>query len=238
MKKLSAFLAVLFIVFVAMALVFDQPGQASFVQQQDQIAVAILINVTPAPIVLHSAPAPTIAQQQIVAHLSLRGASPALERAFQAQNLHFISKPFLVAQNQQSVKVEAEVSPNPKATLLYSNQNSVTINAVGGTAVSLPCAYTVTVDTTRTYWLLYHGLSNDFSGAFLGGDLANNTYIQGTAPQPTSTPFIVYADNGNSWAHLSTNGLKKTYCVDLSLSVPVSIGQGAYSSNAVYTLYF
>ena len=235
MKKLGGIFALL--VVVVAALVFNPPVQASFIQQQDQIAIAILVNVTPAPVSLNAVPSHTSSARQIAAHLSIRGASPALEHVLQAQNLHFETGSFMVAQaNQKAVKVEAEVSPNPKATLLYSDQNSVVINATAGTRVVVPCAYHVTIDTTRTYWQLYDGLSNDFAGGFSGGTLANNTYL--TTPQPTATPFFVYPDNSNRWALRSTSGLMKTYCVDLTLAVPVSVAQGAYSTNAVYTLYF
>lgn len=237
MKRQHAFFAVLFI--GVMALAFNQPVQASFVQQRDQIAISILVNVTPAPIALRVVPTSTQSAQIIVAHISLHGASPAVERAFEAQSLQFEPGSYVVAQAiQNAVKVEAEVSPNPNATLLYSNQNSIVINAVAGTSVVVPCAYQVTVDTTQTYWQLDDGLSNDFAGSFLGNNLANNTHLVAASPNPTATPFYVYPDNGDRWVLRETSGLEKTYCVDLTLNVPVSVAQGAYSSNAVYTLYF
>lgn len=237
MKRIHVAFALLFL--GVMALAFNQPVQASFVQQRDQISIAILVNVTPAPVALRTIPTSDQSARTIVAHISLRGASPAIERVFEAQSLQFEPGSYEVAQtNQKAVKVEAEVSPNPNATLLYSNQNSIVVNAVAGTTVAVPCAYQVTVDTTKTYWQLYDGLSNDFAGSFPGGDLANNTHLSGATPQPTATPFFVYPDNSDRWALRVTSGLQKTYCVDLTLSVPVSVAQGAYSSNAVYTLYY
>jgi hypothetical protein len=171
-----------------------------------------------------------------VARASLHGATPQLQRAFRAEALHFTASSTQIAQVQRGVKVEASVAPNPLATLLYSDQSAVEINAVAGTSTLVPCAYHVTVDTTVTLWTLKHGLTNDFSSGFPGGDVANNTYL--TTPQPTATPFVVYNDNGGVWANAGSNGGMKTYCVDLTVTVPSTTPQGAYSSDAVYTLFF
>lgn len=209
---------------------------SAFVSQQDQIAVTIVVNVTPAPVAMVPQGS-KIDGSGIVAALSIRG-HRIFEKQFAAQAIHF--SPDLVAQAvptaQGAVKVQAEVSPNPNATTLYSDQNVVSINATAGTSVTVPCAYHVVVDTTKTYWQLSHGLSNDFAGSFPGTDLANNTHV--AAPNATATPFVVYADNGGKWALIATSSGPKTYCVDLTLTVPVSVAQGAYSSNAVYTLYY
>jgi hypothetical protein len=109
------------------------------------------------------------------------------------------------------------------------------MNATAGTAVTQPCIYTVTVHTTVTSWTLRQGLSGDFASGFPGTDLANNSYLQGATPQPTSTPFVVYP---TSWTVLASSGGIKTYCVDLTVTVPAAVAGGAYSTNAVYTIYY
>ncbi len=200
---------------------------ALFVQQRDQIAVTIIVNVTPAPRMAAYAPTATTGSQ-IRAAFTLDTKRTIRAGALSLNNL--------VAQNQQAVRVEASVQPNPLGTLLVSNLNSVTINATAGTTVVVPCAYTITVNTTVTYWDLYDGLFADFAATFPGKDLANNTYL--TSPLATATPFYVYSDDGGTWTSVETNGGTKTYCVDLTLSIPVSVSGGTYSTNAVYTLYY
>jgi len=200
---------------------------ASFIQQRDQIAITIVVNVTPAPrMAAYTSTATTGSHIRAAFSLDPR-------RAVRAESMSLND---LVAQSQQAVRVEASIQPNPLGTLLYSNLNAVTISATAGTTVVVPCAYTVTVDATVTKWYLKDGLYQDFSGAFPGKSLANNTYI--TTPQATATPFFVYADDGGVWYEVATNGLKKTYCVDLTLTIPVSVSGGTYSTNAVYTLYY
>jgi len=137
---------------------------------------------------------------------------------------------------QKAVRVEANVSPNPNATLLYSDQPIVTINATAGTTVAVPCAYHVNIKTATLNWQLKHGVSNDFAGGFIGSNLANNSYL--LTPNPTSTPFVVYQTDGGVWAALQANSGTKTYCVDLTIKVPVAVAGGMYSTNAVYTLYW
>lgn len=211
----------------------------AFQSQRDQIAVTIIINATPNPLGMVGPPAPATA---IIAKASLEGAPPAIERAFEAQQLHFVSsgKAVLVAQVQKSVRVEASVSPNPNATLLYSDQNAVVVNAEAGIATAFTCVYHVTVHTTITSWTLKQGLSNNFSdgagNSFNGNTVANNTYL--STPHPTATPFVVYANDGGLWSNLDVNGGIKTYCVDLTIDMPITTPQGTYSSNAIYTLYY
>ncbi len=219
-SRTALFAAFLALTSVAVAL-------ATFIQQRDQIAVTIIVNVTPAPRMAAYAPTATTGSQ-IRAAFTLD-----TKRAVRADA---ISLNHLVAQNQQAVRVEASVQPNPLGTLLYSNLNSVSISATAGTTVVVPCAYTVTVDSTQSVWYLKDGLYQDFSSTFPGKSLANNTYI--TTPQATATPFFVYADDGGVWYQVATNGLMKTYCVDLTLSIPIAVSGGTYSTNAVYTLYY
>lgn len=240
MKKIRwAFAA--FVLFALLPLA----AQALLQSQRDQIAVTILINVTPNPLAKAAAPglAPGVG---IIAKATLQGAPPAIERAFEAQQLHFIPASAssgggqMVAQVQKGVKVEASVAPNPLGTLLYSDTNTATVSAEAGVPTKITCVYHVTVSSTQTSWTLKHGLSNDFSGgsggSFPGGDVANNSYV--ASPNPTSTPFLVYTTDGGVWAVLAASGLTKTYCVDLTVSMPITTPQGTYSSNAIYTLYY
>ncbi len=202
-------------------------GLATLVQQRDQIAVTLLINVTPAPLSYQAAPSDNEMGGGIVARMQLRarGSGPA---------------DWVAQVPQKAVRVEAEVTPNPTATLLYSDQPFVSLTTTAGTTTTVPCAYHVTVQSTSASWILKHGLSNDFSdGAshkFVGTVLANNTYL--ATPKPAATPFVVYADDGGNWATLDSNKFDQTYCVDLTIKVPASTPGGTYSSNAVYTVYF
>ena len=214
----------------------------AFQTQRSQIAVTIIINATPNPLGMLGPPAPASA---IAVTARLRGAPPEIERRFEAeaQQLHFTPRDsVMIAQTtvQHGVKVEASVAPNPLGTLLYSDQNSVTVNAESGIPTAVSCAYHVTVHTSVTSWTLKHGLSNDFSdGAghtFLGGSVANNSYL--ATPLPTATPFVVYATDGNIWASLALGSNIETFCVDLTVNMPISTPQGTYSSNAIYTVYY
>jgi len=208
--------------------------QALFVQQRDQIGVTIVVNVAPPLAVnLH---APNAASGGVFGTLALAGATG--KTSFHAESLHFERTSMLVAQgSQRAVKVEAEVSPNPLATLLYSDQSLVTVNVAAGQSITVPCAYHVTVDTTQTYWQLKDGLGTDFYGStFPGKDVGRDNYL--ATPHPTSSPFAVYADDSSMWTLVDTNTLKKTYCVSLTVSVPISVPAGSYSSNAIYTVYY
>ena len=223
-----------FVLFAALAAVVlvGGRGNASFVQtQRDQISVYVLVNVTPAPVVYEPS-ANSESGIDIRMGLRARGSSNFVD-ALPAQ---------MVAQStaQHAVRVQAEVSPNPNATLLYSNTPAVTLNATAGTTVTSPaCVYTVTVHTlSTTSWTLDDGLSNDFSSTFPGKDLANNTYPQGGTPLATATPFIVYPNNNNTWYAREKSTGVQTYCVTLTLTVPSTVPGGAYSTNAVYTLYY
>ena len=229
-------------ILVAVALLALAPiaAQALIQSQRDQIGIGIIINVTPNP--LGYAPNRSSgATDMIIAKASLHGAPASVERMFEAQQLHFTSGGIQVAQTaQKGVKVDAHISPNPLATLLYSDQNSVTLNVEAGIVTAFPCVYHVTVSTAQTSWTLKHGLSADFtsgSSTFVGGSVANNTHI-GPTPLPTSTPFVVYSTDGGVWSNLPAGSGSATYCVDLTLSVPIATPQGTYSSNAIYTLYY
>lgn len=219
---------------LALTLVLGLPGNASFLQtQRDQIAIYILVNVTPVPVAYAPQRHDT---RQIAMRMRLRARGSG----------DFVDVPDvrlgnLVAQQQSAVRVQAEVSPNPLATLLYSNVPEVVINQQAGTTQTTPsCVYTVTVDTSSTTsWTLDDGLSNDFvTGSWTGTNLLNNTSLQSGTPQPASTPFIVYPDNSNKWNQKFNGSGMKTYCVTLTLTVPSNIGQGAYTTNAIYTLYY
>lgn len=217
---------------VAIALVVSGKGHASFVQtQRTQISVYILINVTPAPVVYAPQADATQAPIAIGMRMRARGSSDNVD----APNVDLGNT---VAQAQSSLRVQAEVSPNPNATLLYTNTTAVTMNGTAGTTVNQTCAYTVTAHTTQTSWTVYEGLANDFAGtAFPGKDLFNNTYLQTGTPNPAPTAFIVYPDNNNQWSIMAKSGGNAVYCVDLQVQIP-STASGAYSTSAVYTMYY
>jgi hypothetical protein len=234
MKSLRvAFVAVAALV---IALSAGQRGKTAFLQtQRDQIAVFILVNVTPAPVGYKPVPAGPMRIATNVSEIA-RGSS----RFVDAPNID-LGSAVAQSQAQSAVRVQASVSPNPNATMLYSNVPTVTINQTAGTTATTPtCVYTVTVHTaTSTSWTLDDGLSGDFiTTNWTGGSLANNTYIQGATPQPTSTPFVVFTTDGSHWNQKANGSGMKTYCVTLTLSIPASVPGGAYSTNAIYTLYF
>lgn len=211
---------------------------ATIQQTRDQISVNITIFVTPNP--LGYAPRQQLGSEAIVASSKMNPSEPAL--AYHAESLSFdLSKAVAASPNQGAIKTEAEISPNPNATLLYSNSPGFSASQEAGTTVVYSCAYTVTVSTTQTSWTLDHGLFTDFaqnggSNSFPGGDVANNSYI--ATPRPTATPFVVFNDDGNVWAQLGVNGGIKSYCVDLTVTIPITTPGGTYSSNAIYTLLY
>jgi len=209
--------------------VSTSPVLASFVQQRDQIGVTVVVNVTPAPVVFGGSSAPHGIAERI--ERGGRGSADEVSVSGRVRQTTIAQ-----ASAQQAVRVEANVSPNPNATLLYADQPLVSISATAGTTVAVPCAYHVNVHTTASNWQLKHGVSNDFASGFPGNDLANNSYL--TAPNPTATPFVVYANDGGVWAALGSNSGIKTYCIDLTIKVPLGVAGGAYSTNAVYTLYW
>lgn len=221
-----------FVALIALGLALATNALAGFTTQRDQIAVAIVVNVTPAPVAYDRLPA-TEMRAPMVARLGLRAARGS-DRVVDAYAGDLVAQ----STGQSALKVQAEVSPNPNATLLYTDQSSIVLSGTAGTTVTQSCAYHVNVHTTITSWTLDDGVSNDFSGVFVGGDLANNTYNVNATPQPTSTPFVVYADDGNHWALRVSAGTIQSYCVDLTLKIPGSIPGGTYSTNAVYTLYY
>jgi hypothetical protein len=220
-----------------LAVVFAQPVKATIATLQSQIAVTIVVNVTPSPIAYAPQQAPAGGAAPSISAVALSRAVPSVARSFQAEGLHFVpSSSMTIAQAQHATLVQAEVTPNPKATMLYSNSTNVTINATAGSTVQIPCAFTVTVDMTSA-WSLDEGLSNDFSSEFAGKNLANDSYVSSATPLPTSTPYVVYADDSSEWSVLGSGSAMTTYCVTLTLTVPSTVTQGTYSTNAVYTLY-
>lgn len=245
MKRLRPFWLLLALL-IAIPVVVD----ATIQQQRAQITVTITINVTPAPVGFNerrsSSAATDSMHSGIVAQLSLHdagaNAAPVPDNAVHAENLSFVPGN-LVAQSanqQKAVKVEASVAPNPNGTLLVSDQSGVQVNQTAGTTVTYPCLYHISVTTTITNWSLDHGLYSNFADstdgtAFAGSDVSNNSYL--STPLPAYTPFVVYS-NGQSWALLQANGGDKTYCVSLKINVPTTASQGAYSSQATYTLLY
>jgi len=227
-----------------LGIVLTQPVKATIQTQQAQIILNLVVQVVGTPIAY--VPHQTLAQSGQPAIVSaLRRAVPSIQRTFRAEGLHFdgdLSSLVAQAQVQHSVLVQAEVTPNPKGTILVSNVPNVTITAAPGQTVKVtpPCALTVTVNMS-TAWSLEEGLSNDLTSStgstFPGKDVANDTYKNSATPLPTSTPYIVYADDGRVWSGLGSGTAITTYCVDLTVTVPASTTDGTYSTNAVYTLF-
>jgi len=213
-------------------------GQALIQTQRDQIQVNITINVTPVPLAMRDDGASGTSAKNIIARLVLN--PHEVPRNFHSESLSLGSDNVVAQVNQGAVRVEASISPNPLGTLLTSDTPGVIFNQTAGTTVTYLCPYTVTVHTTVTAWTLEHGLFTDFfgiGGSFTGHDVANNTHLQSGTPKPSYTPFIVFSD-GQSWVIADASGLTKTYCVDLQITLPATLAGGAYSSNAVYTLFY
>lgn len=196
-------------------------SDAGFIQtQRAQTAVNIIINVTPGPYGYVPAQNSAIAG----AHRDGRGGGDGFKIIAQASVQH-------------AVPVQANVTPNPTATLFVITPNSATLSATaGGPSVTVTCAFTVKIMTSISLWTVDQGLSNDFSPSFNGANLWNNTYV--SVPNPTSTPYIVYPDNNNAWSIMAKSGGTQTYCVDLTVTVPVTVLSGVYTTNAVYTLFY
>ena len=221
----------------AVALVWSRPTQALIQSQRAQIGITIIVNVTPTPIVYvpqtiaRANEGSRIDRLPIMAKFGLHARGSA-----QGVDSTVIDVKSLIAQAtaQGALKVQAKVTPNPNGTLLTSNFPSATISGMAGTTVKVSCIYQVKVDTTITAWSLRQGLSANFDGSiFPGKDLSNNSYL--STPNPVYTPFVVYP---SAWTVLSSGGGTRTYCVDLQVAIPASTPQGAYSSNAIYTLYY
>ena len=142
--------------------------------------------------------------------------------------------------SQAAVPVQANVQPNPSGTLLTVTPSFVSISAQAGAGPAFfPCAYTLSVSPSPTqFWSLESGLTADFSASFNGNSLAENLHV-GAPPVPENyTPFTVYPDNNNAWSLAATGTGPLVLCVDLQLTIPVTVHSGTYGSTAVYTLYF
>ncbi|MBV8153377.1 MAG: hypothetical protein JOY98_03100 [Candidatus Eremiobacteraeota bacterium] len=247
MKNIRPFLIVL-----GLLIVIPIAVEATIQQQRAQIGISLTINVT--PYVGFNPPPP--GGQAAVSASGILASTTLNERErpnrYTAESLVFDdNKTYakVVAANQKPVQVQAEVSPNPNGTLLYGNNcqgnpgicSSATVTQAAGTKVVYPCIYQVVVDSTQPSWTLDSGLYTDFepqgsgSGIIPGGDVGYNGYL--STPKPTATPFIVYSD-GVNWTTFAANALMKTYCVDLTITIPQTTVVGTYGSQAVYTLYF
>ncbi len=238
MKRAQLLLVVLGL--AILGIVLTQPVKATIQTQQAQILLNLTVQVSGTPVGY----VPHQASGQMTIASALRRAVPSIQRGFRAEGIHFDGDSTLVAQAQvqHSVLVQAEVTPNPKGTILVSNVPNVTITAAPGQTVKVtpPCALTVTVNMS-TAWSLEEGLATDLkssSGSVLPGKgVANDTYKNSATPLPTSTPYIVYANDGSVWSGLASGTAITTYCVDLTVTVPATTLDGTYSSYAVYTLF-
>lgn len=212
------------------------PTIATLQSQRAQITVTVVVNVTPNPLAYTgTVPAPSGVGAPISARFALRarGSEAAVDSVSGQTLKDFVSQ--VTVSSQHALKVQAQVTPNPQGTMLVSNLQSVAVSGTAGTTVTQSCLYTVTVSTTQSSWTLDDGLSANLASGFPGNDLSNNTYLQGGTPKPAATPFIVYP---TAWTAVASSNLSKTYCVDLSVTIPAAVTGGTYSTNAVYTLYY
>ena len=231
MNKLQRFMLAIVLVVGAM-LFLARPTQALIQSQRSQIGISIVVNVTPGPLSYETR---TVGSSgvPIAAHFALRARGS--QDAVDSVAIQGLTNMVAQAAAQHSLKVETKVTPNPAGTLLTSNFSSVAMSGTAGTTITQPCIFTVAVKTTVTAWTLREGLSADLTGGFPGKDIGNDSYLQGNTPQPTSTPFIVYP---TAWTILASSGQSKTYCVDLTITIPPTLPGGTYSTNAIYTLYY
>jgi hypothetical protein len=214
--------------FVAAGVALSLTGHSNaFITQRAQRSVYILVNVTPGPYGYVN-PSDLFDTKKIA-----RGS---------AMYTDVVNPPGaqVVAANQGSLRVEAHVTPDPNATLLYANTNAVSMSGTAGTTVTQACAYTVTVQTAVTSWQLKTGLASDFASGFAGGNLYFRFYdTPGGTPPASYTQFTVYPTTGqNAWQPMTSAGGTHTYCIDLNLNIPLNVHSGAYGTNAVYTLYW
>lgn len=199
-------------------------------QQRAQQTVYILVNVTGIAYQHHSADAP----REIAARFALR--AKGSQASVDSEALDGMGTLVAQAQAQKPVRVQANVTPNPNATLLVTSQSNIVLNGTAGTTINAACIYTVTSNAAAiTSWTIKQGLSSNFTSSWSGSTLANNSYLQLGTPKPTATPFVVYPSN---WTVMASDGHTQTYCVDLTLTIPATVPTGAYSTNAVYTIWY
>lgn len=217
----------------ALALLVIGPARAIIQTQRAQLGIAVVIDVTPSPL----AYAPRTIAAQSPSQIAVRFAMHAKgsQDGVDATPIDDISN--LVAQSsaQSSLKVQATVTPNPTGTLLVSNVPSTSIACTAGTTCHQSCVYLISVNTAITSWTLREGVSQNFATGFPGTDLKNDSYLQTGTPAPAPTPFVVYP---TAWSILASSGNTKTYCVDLWVVVPGTVTGGAYSTQAIYTLFY
>lgn len=148
--------------------------------------------------------------------------------------------PPVVAATQGAAKVQANVTPDPTANLLVLNNASYAINQSRGSTVKYTCAFTVTTTNTVTGWALDDGLASDFTAGFPAADLGWAIYANpGTPPAgETFTAYQNYYTANNTWQLTTRGNNSASYCVDLQLTIPMTVPAGTYSVTAVYSLYY
>jgi hypothetical protein len=209
---------------VALAFVaLPQPSWALFQQQRAQRAITIVVNVQPG-----------IAYRSLLRGLAL--VSPLG---------WFLPAGTLIAANQGSVKVNANVISDPNAGLLVLNNTQYTITQTAGTTATYACAFTVQANTTTltsppTTWTLQDGFASDFGAGFSANQMSWAGYqTPGSPPSPESfTQFINYYTNNKAWQLFKTGSGNMTFCVDLQLVLPAGLAPGQYSATAIYSLYY
>lgn len=230
MKPFLQRFALAALAFMCVLLIVAAPSRGGLGQQQRaQQTVYILVNVTGLAYAPQAAAPPEQRSGTIAARFAMRakGSQPSVDTA--VNNLSS-----LVAQTQTSTRVQAEVTPNPNATLLVANQTNIVLNGTAGQTVRATCVYSITSNAAAiSSWTIRQGLANDFTTGWPGTALANNSYL--VTPLPAATPFVVYP---SAWTNMASSGNTKTYCVDLTLTIPSSVPTGAYSTTAVYTMWY
>lgn len=215
------------LVVVALLVTLARPSHSATQLQRSQIGVAITVNVTPGPFGYRVNPRK---HERLARAIGIRASAP---REVIAQT-----------SSQGGVPVQANVTPNPNATLLYSNTAAISLSGTAGTTIQQQCAFTVSVGTKIvSSWNLDAALSNDFIDPtkWNGNQLSYNMLVSpvGTRPSPEpSTAFYVYPDNNNNFVIAAHNGYTVTYCVDLFLTIPVTVLGGVYNTTAIYALYY
>ncbi|GAC1408190.1 MAG: hypothetical protein NVSMB64_16080 [Candidatus Velthaea sp.] len=212
---------------LALLVSLARPSHSATQLQRAQIGVAITVNVTPGPFGYRVNSRP---HEQLARAISIRAGAP---REIIAQS-----------SSQGAVPVQANVTPNPNATLLYSNTAAIQLSGTAGTTISKLCAFTVSIGTSIiSSWTLDTALSNDFidPSQWNGNQLSYNMLVSPVVSRPSpepSTAYYVYPDNNNNFAVAAHSGYVLTYCVDLFLTIPVTVRGGVYNTTAIYALYY
>jgi hypothetical protein len=213
-------------------------------QQRSQIGIGIIIDVTPGPVAMAFRRAHGMQSQPQPLHVAYSTHRLRAGEKRHVPSFILSDGTIQLAQAQGNIPVRANVTPNPSATLLYSNTTSVEFGGVAGASTRLTCAFTLTVDTAIKSWTLDAALAQDFIdvSTWPGRDLSYAMYASpGPSPRPSpeaTAAYVVYPDNNNTAVAVVQSGLSQVYCVDLTIFIPPTIPSGSYSTTAIYTLLY